>query len=386
MEKCGVCGIEVKLSEMQKHVEEFCPKSVRQCSDCSEMIARENMEAHQASHRSIMCPACPQGTAVDLEASQDNVNREMHSMHVLSALNTEETSDTRHLMAEIVDLKKDIHQRIGALEITIQGLSSSELNIEQLVCQLFEQLEQTLNSAMDTKLEACETKALTLRDNLEKTISYLNEQNNDLQNLKDIQDTNMQRINALENTMKVREASIIELEQIFMDNNPLVSYNGVFIWKFTDFLWKQQEAQQGRNVSHYSTPFFTSRFGYKICARLYPNGDGMGKGTHLSVFFVVMKGEYDALQEWPFKQRVTFCLLNQERGSHVVDSFRPDPTSSSFRRPQNYMNIASGCPLFVRLDALVSTRNGLLKDDTIFLKIIVDSAGVRDPSSPNIAC
>jgi len=41
-----------------------------------------------------------------------------------------------------------------------------------------------------------------------------------------------------------------------------------------------------------------------MCARLYLNGDGMGKGTHVSLFFVVMRGAYDALLKWPFRQKV----------------------------------------------------------------------------------
>ncbi|KAJ7372402.1 hypothetical protein OS493_019854, partial [Desmophyllum pertusum] len=31
--------------------------------------------------------------------------------------------------------------------------------------------------------------------------------------------------------------------------------------------------------------FLHSRYGYKMCARLYLNGNGMGRGTHISVFF-----------------------------------------------------------------------------------------------------
>ena len=38
------------------------------------------------------------------------------------------------------------------------------------------------------------------------------------------------------------------------------------------------------------------------------DGDGSGKGTHLSFFLTVMKGEYDALLQWPFKQTVTLML------------------------------------------------------------------------------
>lgn len=41
-----------------------------------------------------------------------------------------------------------------------------------------------------------------------------------------------------------------------------------------------------------------------MCLRVYLNGDGTGRGTHLSLFFVVMKGPNDALLRWPFNQKV----------------------------------------------------------------------------------
>lgn len=41
-----------------------------------------------------------------------------------------------------------------------------------------------------------------------------------------------------------------------------------------------------------------------MCLRLYLNGDGTGRGTHLSLFFVVMRGPNDALLRWPFNQKV----------------------------------------------------------------------------------
>jgi hypothetical protein len=37
---------------------------------------------------------------------------------------------------------------------------------------------------------------------------------------------------------------------------------------------------------------------------LYLNGDGSGKKTHLSLFIVIMRGEYDALLPWPFRNKV----------------------------------------------------------------------------------
>lgn len=46
-----------------------------------------------------------------------------------------------------------------------------------------------------------------------------------------------------------------------------------------------------------------------MCLRLYLNGDGTGRGTHLSLFFVVMRGKYDALLKWPFSQKVNDLML-----------------------------------------------------------------------------
>lgn len=50
--------------------------------------------------------------------------------------------------------------------------------------------------------------------------------------------------------------------------------------------------------------FYTAKYGYKLCLRLYLNGDGSGKKTHLSLFIVIMRGEYDALLPWPFRNKV----------------------------------------------------------------------------------
>ncbi len=41
-----------------------------------------------------------------------------------------------------------------------------------------------------------------------------------------------------------------------------------------------------------------------MCVRAYLNGDGAGYKTHLSIFFVLMKGEYDPLLKWPFEHKV----------------------------------------------------------------------------------
>ncbi|RLV93910.1 hypothetical protein DV515_00013340, partial [Chloebia gouldiae] len=115
------------------------------------------------------------------------------------------------------------------------------------------------------------------------------------------------------------------------------SYDGIFLWKITEVARKLQDSVTGRTVSLYSPAqlpavdaslpalssvpagttwlqlfpmwevtglaFYTAKYGYKVCLRVYLNGDGTGKGTHMSLFFVVMKGDYDALLPWPFRHK-----------------------------------------------------------------------------------
>ena len=186
----------------------------------------------------------------------------------------------------------------------------------------------------------------------------------------------------LQDEMRVLNEQVLKMEAMFhnfQDNfqelSLLVqtlqatSYNGQFVWKIPEVARRKDEAISGKTISLYSAPFYTSRFGYKLCLRLYMNGDGSGKGTHLSFFLTIIKGEYDALLQWPFNQMVTLMLLDQSsRKKHIVQCFKPEPTSSSFWRPQSDMNVASGCPKFASLSVLLDLD--FVKDDTIFCNVI----------------
>ncbi|XP_070563397.1 TNF receptor-associated factor 2-like [Ptychodera flava] len=194
-----------------------------------------------------------------------------------------------------------------------------------------------------------------------------------------------QMIQRLEEQIKAQDR-IIALKDVALAEQDLriqaleqTSYDGILVWKISDFSRKRQDALSGGTTSVYSPCFFTSRHGYKMCARIYLNGDGMGKGNHISLFFVVMQGPSDALLRWPFKQKVTLTLLDQNNHEHtgITNAFSPDPTSSSFKRPTSGMNIASGCPLFMPISQVDSPHHAYVKDDVMFIKIIVDTSDLE---------
>ena len=68
-----------------------------------------------------------------------------------------------------------------------------------------------------------------------------------------------------------------------------------------------------KNDDHWiSQPFYTHSQGYNMCLRVTANGQGSGRGTHITVAVYLMKGEFDDQLEWPFKGDITIRLLSQQ--------------------------------------------------------------------------
>jgi len=120
-----------------------------------------------------------------------------------------------------------------------------------------------------------------------------------------------------------------------------------------------------------------------MCARLYFLGDGNARKTHMSLFFVLMRGRNDPILSFPFQYKVTFCLYDQSgSGKHIIDSFRSDTKSNSFQRPTTEMNIASGIPKFAPISVVEQSNSPYIRDDTMFIKIMVDFANISQKVLP----
>ena len=147
-----------------------------------------------------------------------------------------------------------------------------------------------------------------------------------------------------------------------------ISYTGKIIWKIDRFEYRMSQAVQGKITGLHSPPCFDGRYGYKFCGRVYLNGDGLGKCTHLSFYFVLMKSPYDELLAWPFQKRVTLKIYNQDDSKRSIQEvFMPDSYSSSFKKPTKITNVAAGCPLFISKDQLL--HDGFVKNDCLYLEI-----------------
>ncbi|XP_058380515.1 TNF receptor-associated factor 2 isoform X2 [Diceros bicornis minor] len=351
------CTWKGTLKEYEAH-HEICPKFPLTCDGCGKKkISREKFQDHVRTCGRCRVPCrfhavgCPE--MVESEKQQEHEVQWLreHLAMLLGIL-----LETKHLVA-------DGGRFLGQSEVGVPGVELSKAaellqrcealerktaTFENIVCVLNREVERVAMTA-----EACGRQHRLDQDRIEALSN---------------------KVQQLERSIGLKDLAMADLEQKVHEMEAS-TFDGVFIWKISDFTRKRQEAVAGRTPAIFSPAFYTSRYGYKMCLRIYLNGDGTGRGTHLSLFFVVMKGPNDALLRWPFNQKVTLMLLDQNNREHVIDAFRPDVTSSSFQRPVSDMNIASGCPLFCPVSKM-EAKNSYVRDDAIFIKAIVDLTGL----------
>ena len=142
------------------------------------------------------------------------------------------------------------------------------------------------------------------------------------------------------------------------------------IWKIDNVTFRMGQAESGKVTASHSVSCFTKQYGYKYCISLYLYGDGMGRATHVSIFLVVIKSEYNELLPWPMKMRVTFEMINLEHEEDIIIAiFVSNPKSSSFQRPTKSINVASGCPTFISIEQFLN--GGFIKDNCDFIRATV---------------
>lgn len=167
-----------------------------------------------------------------------------------------------------------------------------------------------------------------------------------------------EKLNILEKSMQCSEAN---------------SKNSSFTWRIDDFSEVLRKAKSKEDTRIESSSFYGC--GYKCKLRLYPNGSSTGKGNHLSIFMMIMRGEYDATLNWPFQKKVTFKLIDQQENAsdrqNIVRSFTGDPELEHYARPLTDQNSSRGYNQFVSHEKLRERR--YIVDGTIFIQVCIIS-------------
>ena len=143
-----------------------------------------------------------------------------------------------------------------------------------------------------------------------------------------------------------------------------------FTFRMTNY---QKHKEDGDEF--YSAPFYTSPTGYKMCISVYANGNGVGKGSHVSVFSNLMKGDNDDSLTWPFTGSITFELLNQlEDKNYHTGTLNKLPEKNGKRVVKGETGIGHGYSQFIshtELNYNADNNCQYLKDDTLIFRVSV---------------
>ncbi|NXD00202.1 TRAF1 factor, partial [Certhia familiaris] len=355
------CGHVVMRRKLADHLENGCVNNVTVCQQCQHSLASSEYQSHSTSS------ANKDGCCFSEVGCAFRGSKEKMKEHEKSAVGAHMLLLLQHMRQLQGTLCSTARAAQGFPPQPGLNLKSAGKSISEL--QMAAGLEF---SRLENKLHVFENIVAVLNKEVESSnleiLAFRRQSELDQNVIRGLE----LKIAELHRCLTQKDAGLSSLHKSLLFSEQ-ASYDGIFLWKITEVGRKLQDSVTGRTVSLYSPAFYTAKYGYKVCLRVYLNGDGAGKGTHMSLFFVVMKGDYDALLPWPFRHKVTFMLMDQNNREHIIDAFRPDLTSASFQRPVNDMNVASGCPMFLPLAKLQSPKHAYVKEDTLFLKCIIET-------------
>ena len=126
----------------------------------------------------------------------------------------------------------------------------------------------------------------------------------------------------------------------------------------------------------YSPSIYTHREGYRMCLRVDANGNGDGKGTHVSLYSYLMRGKFDSHLKWPFRGNITIQLLNQLKNKRhwavTIPYTNGTSEASAARVTDGERSLGRGKPKFIPHSALglsVASNCQYLKDDCLMFRV-----------------
>uniref|UniRef100_A0A667XUQ9 TNF receptor-associated factor n=1 Tax=Myripristis murdjan TaxID=586833 RepID=A0A667XUQ9_9TELE len=393
MEPCPHCA-DWLCSRLQDHEQSSCPEVEVSCPNrCSQKVRR-----HLLAEHSSVCPEVQTdcfykkyGCSVQDKRAEVKLHEDaavhQHMLLVLRS-NVKLEKQIEGLQGDLLLRQQEIQEEsflVGGLERELRPLVHQSSRHEQIVSAAQRSLSREKELLSRIQLEVQEVSGGFVRgldlDQMRSSLDAVIQQVSAAEALRD-------HLGTLEKNIK-RHSGLLDLHTAQLEHNKehlreleATCFDGRLIWKIQDFKKKKEAESRGQQPCLSSVPFHTGRCGYKMAAKAYLNGDGEGRGSHLSLYIVLMPGDFDPLLPWPFRQTVSLSLLDQSgAANHWTFSFRPDPASNSFQRPaaDAVSNVASGFSRFISFSQLEAPQKAVyIKDDTLFVKVKVDMTGLED--------
>ena len=299
--ECTYCKEGIRRDMIMAHQLERCPQRPYTCEYCSEYNSTFADVAH--SHW-LECKCFPLPCPNNCTLSGSGIKRRNLAHHVEEECSLAEVQcEFRHVGCEVTlsrrdmanHMKEKLTSHISLLAAENHYLSKQVMEREEQICSL---------SRRNTELEEKIVKQSEDTKRAKDQLKELNEKGDRVTELQ-LHLAQTPRLNIDQLQTKQQQRMYIELRSV---NVPVaIKMAGFDELKKTDTAWC-------------SRPFYTCMGGYKMYIKVYANGGEGGRGTHVSVFTCLMRGESDACLKWPFRGKIAVQLVNQfEDTNHFTD-------------------------------------------------------------------
>lgn len=320
------CGWTGEVNQLNCHLnlgsrDSGCDYVELECSNrCGSSLLRKDI----ASHQDMECPNRPVERQFDVLAAR--LKQALADMQKLNGELTEKVNS-------VVGKNRQLEARCAATEERNGDLESKNASLEFALQDLKSKVE-----TMESEKQTLKNRVSMLESLAKKVFHAEKKLASDSQRLDKLEQTVSKNKTQLEERCSLVEASLNLTPPFYFTLCNFEHYHAV------SYQWQ-------------STPFYTSSHGYKLSAVVYPHGISSGKGSHMSLYMAIMRGEYDDRLEWPFRGSVHVQIYNfvtQRWDSKAGVEFEANDDIKFTGRPQDcWANPGLGFPRWVALEEVV---------------------------------
>ena len=361
------CGVRPERQNVATHVNTVCPLTVINCdfhyAGCEVQLVRKDVPTHLAEsllpHLSLLALHNQQLTQLTMQ-QKESLEKSQRKIQELEREKQTSKHENEALLAQLTKQQKEDLKELRK-ETEVLKLKVNK-DVEQEVAELRKQVKESLEESQ-RKIQELERKKQKHKHEIEALKQKVN---------KDMR----QEMAEVKRQRDEDRASLVTLQH-YVGVLPPVKI------EMTNF-----EKMKKNSGEWYSPPFYTHPQGYKMCLKVDANGKGVGKGTHVSVFVFLMRGEFDDYLKWPFQGIVVLQLCNQLQDKYhygyTIDfSSTTDPEVISRVTSGEQAEIGKGTDTLIAHNDLNFNRANnfqYLKNDCLYFQIIA----VESRSEPGV--
>ena len=370
-------GDKILRKDMERHKTEECPRRKYACPHCDEIgeyKERTTTHLEKCPLKEISCTN---------DGCSEHFPRRKTFRHLLVCEFQMVSCKYSSLGCKMKVLRKDLEKhecdRDQHLDFVVNAVMEHEDNLPDLQQQITEQHE-TINTiqddivriddSIDQQNSTLETLCVKEKNMLARLQSIILAQSRELSKLK----STLERL-AHVPSYDPRREHMLHVQQS--------TFNSISSQEPNAFRFIEYVKRKSCNASVFSPPIYSSPGGYKMCIKVVPNGDGKGKGSHVSVYAYLMRGENDDHLPWPFTGTIVMELLNQLADQkHHTMSTKLAEGSNKRAVGCDIVNSGYGYPCYIphsSLDYNAVTICQYLKDDCLYFRVKINSVVMPKP-------